>query len=924
MSARSAFLSVALLAATPSVAFPQDGLQTHSPGGGYPPGFSPTELSQTLQKILHPDNVVAATVNPSPSWIGAIPPGATGFEVQLSPAETGVVFNGQSYSETFGIMLPAGYDPQHPPPLVVAWHGSGNSHAQIFFSTLIPSQANARGWMVMAPLGIADNTFGWLPGQQAVEKSIDWVRANYPFDESRVYALGFSGGAQAVGNFVARHMDPNWIRFAALGTVAGAFDVAQVYLVNEGNPDPSIQLLLQLMQVIFGGNPHTLSFEYERVSIERMPATITNPIMPVEGHTMARSLVTVPCYIAWSTDDTVVPWVDGNNRAFKNYLITLGSTPVTQPVSGSPTPHSWGILDYNACFNFFASKSLAPHPQKFTILADRDARFHDVTISGGTTGDFRRFDFEATATAPATLHVTASSNVSTYRVDASGLAFSTATDFHVATATTDSTGDSVIVEDCAAPPSKVWVDGTDNYGWKFDLGASTTRVDAPSGTHDVAVLYDTFDLDLDVTGRPYTGGTVTFDLTGGAPGEAYAICYSLTAGLFPLSFIDGDPRWLLLDLFSLNAPYAGNLGPAGDVHPPLTIPNVPSFVGISIPFQAFTAPGAPAGIPYIVGRISNRAVIAFEAANVSPSLSLAIASPSTGVVADGSQGSTISVTVLDASGDPLQGQSVSISATGTGNTLTQPSGSTNASGVATATLASTKAETKSISVTVNPGPASVLLATTPAVAFIGDVTTLSPSLSTAVASPGVDVVANGTATSTVTVTVVDANGNPLAGQTVQIAASGTDNTVTQPSGPTNASGVATASIASTRAETKTITVTVNPSGTAVVLAATPTVAFIGDATNLSPSLSTAVSSPAVDVVADGVATSTITITVKDAHGNAVAGQTVQVAASGTDNTITQPSGPTNPSGIATATISSTRAETKTITVTVNPSGTAVV
>jgi hypothetical protein len=62
-------------------------------------------------------------------------------------------------------------------------------------------------------------------------------------------------------------------------------------------------------------------------------------------------------------------------------------------------------------------------------------------------------------------------------------------------------------------------------------------------------------------------------------------------------------------------------------------------------------------------------------------------------------------------------------------------------------------------------------------------------------------------------------------------------------------------------------------------------------------------------------TSTITVTVRDATGAVLAGRTVTVDASGSDNTITGSPGTTGPDGVATFTISSGTAEQKTITAT---------
>jgi adhesin/invasin len=59
------------------------------------------------------------------------------------------------------------------------------------------------------------------------------------------------------------------------------------------------------------------------------------------------------------------------------------------------------------------------------------------------------------------------------------------------------------------------------------------------------------------------------------------------------------------------------------------------------------------------------------------------------------------------------------------------------------------------------------------------------------------------------------------------------------------------------------------------------------------------------------------VTAKDAFGNPVSGVTVVLSASGSGNTLTQPSGTTNSIGVASGTLSSTVAETKTVSATAN-------
>jgi hypothetical protein len=63
--------------------------------------------------------------------------------------------------------------------------------------------------------------------------------------------------------------------------------------------------------------------------------------------------------------------------------------------------------------------------------------------------------------------------------------------------------------------------------------------------------------------------------------------------------------------------------------------------------------------------------------------------------------STITVTVRDEAGDPVEGAVVALQATGTGNTLIQPSGVTGPNGVATGSLLSATPGEKMISATIN-------------------------------------------------------------------------------------------------------------------------------------------------------------------------------------------------------------------------------
>jgi arylsulfatase A-like enzyme len=301
---------------------------------------------------------------------------------------------------------------------------------------------------------------------------------------------------------------------------------------------------------------------------------------------------------------------------------------------------------------------------------------------------------------------------------------------------------------------------------------------------------------------------------------------------------------------------------------------------------------------------------------VSSVQSLAGASP-TVVVANGTSTATMTVTLLDAALTPIAGQAVEFSSDGTNNFLTQPTAMTDAMGVVMGTIASTKAELKTITVTVDPLGAAILLDAQPTIDFIGDLSNVSPSLSSVAGAPTVNLVADGAMASTISITVIDALSNPVPGATVEIAMTGSGNTITQPA-LTDAAGMTSGTVASTTAESKTVSVTVSPNTLPVPLDTEILISFVGDANNISANNSSVNAVPSLGINADGIDTSTLMATIRDDNGNLVPGVMVEFSADGAGNTIVQPALLTDAFGLAAGSIASTVVQTKTITATVNP------
>jgi hypothetical protein len=250
------------------------------------------------------------------------------------------------------------------------------------------------------------------------------------------------------------------------------------------------------------------------------------------------------------------------------------------------------------------------------------------------------------------------------------------------------------------------------------------------------------------------------------------------------------------------------------------------------------------------------------------------------------QATTLTATLQDFYGNPASGVTVTFAATGTGNTITQPAAGSGAGGVVTGSLLSTKAEAKTVSAVAG----GVTLAARPVVNFYA-VWPSGPD-STVTADPAT-VVADGTTPSTITVTLRDAYGNPTVNRYAQIASSrGGLDLLSASYGFSSAAGVITFTVASRAAGTSTYSVRYEPSMD--TLPQTAQVTFV--AGPVSATVSSTVPTPPT-VPADGVTSSTVVVTLRDAQGNPIAGKIVTLASSrGATDLIGPASGPSDAAG----------------------------
>ncbi len=280
-------------------------------------------------------------------------------------------------------------------------------------------------------------------------------------------------------------------------------------------------------------------------------------------------------------------------------------------------------------------------------------------------------------------------------------------------------------------------------------------------------------------------------------------------------------------------------------------------------------------------------------------LTSTMAASPTSIVADGSTASTITVRLKDAVGNDLTGSggTVALARTGTGSLSAVTD---NGDGTYTATLtAPTTVGGATVTGTLN---GSALAATTGVTYVHGPATTI------VLTESGSTVAGNG---HTLTATIQDAHGNTVttdSSTVVAFAKTGGPGTVTGLGSATASNGVATKTVTNKLAGQIDLDAQV-----AGLTTGTGSYTIVTGPVSGAASDSTVIAVPAA-VYANGTDTATITVTLRDAGGNGIAGKTVTLAQGGGGSAITG-GGTTNASGVVTFSASDSTVETVTYTAT---------
>ncbi len=281
-------------------------------------------------------------------------------------------------------------------------------------------------------------------------------------------------------------------------------------------------------------------------------------------------------------------------------------------------------------------------------------------------------------------------------------------------------------------------------------------------------------------------------------------------------------------------------------------------------FTAGTSPGSTT-VRFAVGGATstNTAPIELVVGGPSDPASTIVASPDT-LVADGASTAVVTVTLGDGFGNGVSGQTVTLDNGGEGTWL-EPAVTDQGDGTYTRTLIA-PGTVGDGTIVVRFSVGGVLYTASETISLLaGDVDLLASTIS---ASPSA-IPADGSSTSIVALHIVDGSGNPVTGIANDIVVATTGGTVLNPPVDMGGGDYDTTLTASTVAQVATVSFTVSG------LSATDTaqVTLLPGAPD--PNQSTIAATPAF-LPPDGASTSTITVTVRDAFGNGVASQTVDI------------------------------------------------
>ena len=385
--------------------------------------------------------------------------------VQFSPGPIRVHVTipntGTPWAEEFLALIPAAPTAPGSSPLLILFHGAGQWPTNPIpalsvedAASVMISDALARGWHVLIPLGGHAYNFGHADAQTNTELSLEVFMSMFgsSIDPSRVYGYGHSMGGGWLLAQAGLHCGVDDLRFAAL-------------FANGGTPSNSFTYETALnhssLDIIFGASPSTDPFAYSRSSAADISSTYPFPTDSTNAPVTNLVTTSIRSETCW--------W---DRLQYKTAAHSLHDFLDTKPapshfaVPNCASPfHSWSMPDNVAVLNWMSSQTLTdPDPQMpQSLLTDRNAQVHYFQLHQRFPGQFSSLQYQLFSAIPNDkLILFEPQNLDLVSFSTSRMGITFAPDFEILVNTGGTVGPNLTITDVTTPQA---VEGWDGTAW---------------------------------------------------------------------------------------------------------------------------------------------------------------------------------------------------------------------------------------------------------------------------------------------------------------------------------------------------------------------------------------------------------------------------------------------------------------------------
>jgi pimeloyl-ACP methyl ester carboxylesterase len=487
----------------------------------------------------------------------------------------------ESYLETgraewIEYQLPIDHDPEDPPyPMIVCWHGYGQSCRSVSLDSLIDEECTERNWIFLSITGAWQCHFGCLLAQYHCTKAIQYVIEELRFnvDLDRIYMAGFSMGGGAAASYASRHLsEQEGYPVAGLIVVAPTFDWMHAYDQN----DPGVQYWLPLL---IGQPPASAPFEYKRISTLSIKDGSTYELQESMGQNMRHNM---PVFITYAGNDPLV-YGPIQNNIFHAMMSDLEANVIVDYQPSSATPHHWQLLDLETALDFIEAYTLEDHETKtLSVLSDREASYYWAGMDQSSADAFSHFGGQASPWQNK-LTIKSTDNVDEISVDCAKAGLNDQANLRIAYETSPASAQALKLQPLSKTPTYV-VDQQGVLYPYYSYGQPEQQVSIlcpPVQNPGFTISFEAYNLSLTASEKAGLDELVFISLGGGDPYDAYLFFFSATQVETPVGI-----HHLLVYPFSPTIWYFSVLDDTGAGSLNVLVPNDPQALGMVI-FQQF-------------------------------------------------------------------------------------------------------------------------------------------------------------------------------------------------------------------------------------------------------------------------------------------------------------------------------------------------